>query len=243
MATVSNCEYLDLFFAKRDDMKKVNLLSIIAIVLFFSIGVALFFVLGNKGNKSDVNDVLDCSTLSEVKEYIEQNKVESYSFDTDICRMSNVSVLGCDASLDFYFENESTDQIKVYYTLFQCIDENASEEELESFDVMSYNFTQRDKEEIVKAFNNVKSSFERKIGCTLEQYDLVPAHEGVAIEDDDDKFYQGLLVKEYSVRDTSGILWLLRFEASYGMARATLIKVVDDSGYEGFIPKIDMTKK
>lgn len=224
-------------------MKKINLLAIIAIVLVaIIVAVTLFFVIGSHNN-NDTDDILSCSTTASVKEYIEQNKIEIYSFETDYCHISDVPVLGSEATVEFFFNGESTSQIKAYYTLFQCIDENASEEELESFDVMSYEFTQNDKKEITDAFDKVKKGVEKKLGCTLEKYDLIPTQNGLEIEDNEDKFYQGLFVREYSVRDSSGMLWLLRFEASYGMAQATLIKVVDDSGYEGFIPAIDMTKE
>ncbi len=225
-------------------MKSINLLAIIAIVLVVVIiAVTLCFIIGKNGEKNDEIDVLNCSDLKEVKEFIEENEIEAYSFDTDYCHMSNVSVLNSEATVEIFFKNEATSQFKVYYTLFQCVDENASQEELENFDIMSYSFSQEDKDEINIAFDRVKKSFENKLGCILEQYDLIPTQEGVEVEDNDEKFYQGLLIKEYSVRDSWGTIWLLRLEASYGMARATLIKVVDDSGYEGFIPSVDMTKE
>jgi len=225
-------------------MKKINFLAIIAAVLVvIIIAVTLFFVFGNRTEKDNSGEILNCSTVADVKEYIEQNKIESYSFDTDYCYIGNISVLGSNSDVEFLFKNEATIQISVLYPLFQCIDENASEKELESFDVMSYEFTQNDKKDITNAFDKVKKGVENKLGCTLEKYDLIPTQNGLEIEDNEDKFYQGLFVREYSVRDRSGTLWLLRFEASYGLAQATLIKVVDDSGYEGFIPAIDMTKE
>ena len=155
-------------------MKKINLLAIIAAVLIFVIiAVTLFFVFGNRTSKDNNGEILSCSTVADVKEYIEQNKIESYSFDTDYCHIGNISVLGSNSDVEFLFKNEITIQISVLYPLFQCIDENASEEKLESFDVMSYEFTQKDKNDITNAFDKVKKGVENKLGCTLEKYDLI----------------------------------------------------------------------
>ena len=222
--------------------KRVNLIAIFSIILIFVIvAVSLFIILGNK--TSDNNEILNCSTITEVKEYIENNDIASYGFDSNYCHISDVSVMDLIADVEFLFKDEATAQITVFYDLFQKIDEDASQEELESFDVMTYKFTENDKKEIVNSFNKVKQNAENKFGCKFEKYDLIPTQEGLEIDNDENKFYEGLFVREYSVRDSYGMLWLLRFEASYGMARATLIKVVDDSGYEGFIPIVDMTKE
>lgn len=222
-------------------MKRVNIIATFAVfILIVAAAITLFFVFNN--NNGDY-DLLECKNISDVKEYIEDAKVESYNFEKDSAYLSNVDVLEYNADVEFHFYNEATAQIVSYFTLFQCVDENASEEELQNFDVMSYEFTDKDKEQINSNFNKIKGKFQEKIGCTFEHYDLIPTQEVLEIEDDESKFYKGLYVREYSVRDSYGVLWLLRLEASYGMSRATLYKVVDDSGYEGFISAIDMTKE
>lgn len=224
-------------------MKKVNLLAIIAIVLAAAAAVAVwFFCFGNRGEEDTETALLNCSTVFDVEEYISAHGIETYELSTDFCAVNGVSLFGADAEVEFAIENEAVSRIRVKYTLFQDAFEELGETDLETYDITQYRFSQEDKEYIEKAFNDLKERFEQYVGGTLEQYDLLPAQEGVSTEENEELFYQGLQIKEYSVRDRNGVLWLLRYQAAYGMAHATLMKIVDDFDYEGFIPGVDLTK-
>lgn len=224
-------------------MKKVNIIAIIAIILVALITVAaLLFVFNDKEEKDDGSGLLKCTTKAAVEKYIEENEVPNYSIKDSYATIPSISIFNAAAAAEITFTGETVSQIKIDYTVFQDKFENMSEEELENFDIMQYQFSQENKEQIEKAFNSIKEGFEKYIAGTLDQFDLVPTHTDIPNEGEDALFYKGLIIKECSVRDRKGMLWLLRYEASYGRAHATLIKVVDESAYEGFIPTVDLTK-
>jgi len=226
-------------------MKKINLLAIMGVALFLVIVAGIFVFVCKDDKPTEECIILGASNRTEVKKYIESNGIEKYSFDTNTCYLGEIEVLGKEAQVEFYFdEKEETKQIVTYYTLFQYVNEKATENEIESVeDNKLYSFTDKDKKKIEESFDEIKEVFGAYMGCELEQYDLLPTHEGVSLEDDAKSFYQGDVIREYSVRDKMGVLWLLRYEASYGNATATLVKIVDDTEYEGFIPVIDMSTK
>ena len=228
-------------------MKSVNIFAIVSVILVLIIlAVTLFFVLGNRNDKKpvdDTTDIFDCLTIDDLKDYIKDNKIKTYYFETDSCYIESMLVLGVDAVVEFSFQNNYTSQIKATYQIFECVDENAEEDNLKQIDVKSYQFTKKDKETIQEGFNKVKSGLEEKLGCKLEKYSLIPTREGLKIDDSEEEFYDGSFVREYSVRDKDGKLWILRFEASYGYSRATLIKLINDSEYDGFVPTVDITTK
>lgn len=226
-------------------MKKINILAIMGIALLLVVVVGILIFVRKDDSKAEESNILQAVSKSEVKQYIESNDIEKFSFDTNACYLGDVEVLGNGAQVEFFFdEKDETKQIVTYYTLFQYVNDKATEDEIESVEDNSlYDFTDKDKKKITELFDDVKKSFEEYVGCEIEQYDLIPTHEGVSTEDNDENFYQGNVVREYSVRDKAGILWLLRYEASYGSAEATLIKIVDDAEYEGFIPIVDMYNK
>ncbi len=223
-------------------MKKVNLLAIAAIILLIIIAVVLLFCFGSHDERDNKVDLLKCSTVSDVEDCIKHSEVEAYELTDDYCMIYGISLFGADSQVEYTFSGEAVSRINIDFTIFQDSFEGLSEEELESFDITQYQFAPEDKEIIQKAFDDVKTAFEQYVGCSIDHYDLIPAQIGTQIEDNEDLFYRGLLIREYSVRDRNNVLWLLRYQASYGMAHATLIKIVDDSGFEGFVPVIDMTK-
>lgn len=218
-------------------MKKVNLLAIIAVILVAIIAATVVFI-AVKDNKDDTN-ILNFSTIDEVKNYAEDNNIEKYSFDNEYGCLREVEVLGSTADVEFYFSKGTTSQIVAKYIVFQHEYEYSEDESVE---IPLYKFTEKDKKEISEDFKVIKTAFEEKIGCTLEQFDALPTQEGITLDNSDEQFYQGLFIKEYSVRDKSGVLWLLRFEASNDFAVARLEKIIDDSSFDGFIPHIDLSK-
>lgn len=226
-------------------MKKINLLAIMGVALLLVVIAGVLILVRRDDSNEDADKILQLVSKSEVKEYIELHDIEKFSFDTSGCYLGDVEVLGNEAQIEFYFnEKDDVKQIVTYYTLFQYVNDKAVEDEIESVEDSSlYNFTDKDKKKVEDAFNAVKEAFGKYIECELEQYDLIPTHEGASTEDENEDFYQGNVIREYSVRDRGGVLWLLRYEASYGNATATLVKLVDDSEYEGFIPTIDMSNK
>lgn len=226
-------------------MKKINLLAVMGVALLLVALAGILIFIRRDNSNAEENAILQFVNKSEVQEYIKSNDIEKYSFDTNTCYLGEIEVLGKEAQVELFFdEKEETKQIVTYYTLFQYVNEKATENEIESVeDNELYSFTDKDKKKIEELFDEIKEMFGEYIGCELEQYDLLPTHEGVSLDDDDKSFYQGNVIREYSVRDRGGVLWLLRYEASYGNATATLIKLVDDSEYEGFIPTIDISNK
>ena len=253
-------------------MKSVNILAIAAVVLAVVIAiVVLLVVFANPNETRNEVALLQCSTMTAVKEYAQRNEL-SYGDSVDGVIVENVPLFGTDSVVNFTFQDEAVSRINVEYVLFQLepgiapedvpeatakelpadLPEDISEDELfeimyeeieETNSVMQYVFTKEDREEIAKAFDAVKAGFEEYVGCgEITQYDVVPLGEGATAEDDEEKFYQGLFLKEYSVRDRNNVLWILRFHAAYGQSTAILSKIVDDSEYEGFIPVVDLTR-
>ncbi len=224
-------------------MKKAYIVAIVVIVLGIVItAVSMSFEFNDSEEIEDKNELLKCLTVTEVKQFIDNHKVANYVLNDDDCFINDISVLGSECVSNFIFDGEAVSQIKVEYTLFQDAFEGLSDEEMENYDFSQYKFSEEHKKLISDAFHNIKTEFESFVGCTISQYDVIPTQVGVSYEDSDDRFYQGHLVREYSVRDRNGVLWLLRYKAAYGTAHATLIKVVDDSGYDGFMPIVDLTK-
>jgi len=252
-------------------MKSVNILAIAAVVLALIItAVILIAVFANPNEVRNEVGLLQCSTMTAVKEYAQRNEL-AYSDSVEGLTVGGVPLFGTDSTVNFTLQNEAVTKINVEYVLFQLepeiapedvpeptakevpadLPEDISEDELseilyeeieETNPVMQYVFSKEDKEAITKAFDKVKAGFEQYVDCAIAQYDVVPLQDGAAAEDDEEKFYQGLFLKEYSVRDRNNVLWILRFHAAYGQATATLSKIVDDSEYEGFIPVVDLTR-
>lgn len=224
-------------------MKKVNILAVIGIILILIVLAIVFITFGN--GKNEKNSILSAKNKAEVNEYIKSNKIELYGFESNHCYIDQINLLNSDSNMKIFFnENDETDQIVVDYTLFEYVNENISEEDIESTEnETAYVLTNKDKEKIQKSFEKIKSAFEEYIGCEIKQYDLIPTYEGASTEDNDENFYSGNVIREYSVRDKAGALWLLRYEAANGGASATLMKIIDETEYEGFIPIVDMYNK
>lgn len=223
-------------------MNKVKLIAIIVCVI---VVVSIGFFLITSGRDSANSDLLSCNTKVAVTEFIEGNKVENYTMDEQHCSFDNLAVLGKESIVEVLFSNDAVSRISVSWELYDPIKASISngqfsEDQLESEYI--YEYTQTERGNIHAIFNSLKQELEERVAVELEQYDLIPSYDGASLEDTDEEFFQGSHIREYSVRDTSGTLWLLRFEICGGIAQASLFKLVDETGYEGFIPVVDLTK-
>lgn len=223
-------------------MKKVNLIAIIVCaVVVFIIGV--FLLTSGKGSANI--DLLSCNTKATVTEFIESNRVDNYTLDEQHCAFENLDVFGKESIVEVLFDTDAVSRIYVSWDLYdpgmeRILNEEISGERLDT--EYPHEYTQAERENVYSMFNSLKQKFEERVDIELEQYDLVPSYDGASLEDNDENFFQGSHIREYSVRDSAGILWLLRFEVCGGIAQVCLFKLVDETGYEGFIPVVDLTK-
>ena len=224
-------------------MKRKTLI-LIGILLVILISLICIIVFGPKTNKGKNLDVLSISSRSEIENYIEQNNIETYSFDEESACISNIDLFDFKADVNFIIFNDNVDEINIGFLLFQYTSGTEYENDTDvPEEVPVYQFTDKDKNEISKTFNSIKKHFESYLGCTFEDYDVVPTINFEDIENNEDNFFDGKFVKEYSVRDGNGVLWIMRYEASYGSASVEIYKIINETGFEGFIPAIDMTKE
>ena len=229
-------------------MKKINFLAIIiAVLVVIVVGVTIFLVFGS--NKDSENNIIYAGTnVDEIKSFIEDNNIKNYYFDKDSVFLYDVEIFGDDADVEIICSNDMIKTMTMNYTLFlpydedEKIDVDDTENDVADTEITYYEFTEKDKENIEKSFNKIKDELGKELGCSLEQYDIIPTQTGVELQDNADMFFKGLFVKEYSVMDKFGVLWFLRYEASYGVATATIVKVVNDESYKGIIPALDLTK-
>lgn len=227
-------------------MKKI-LVILGCIVLIISIAVAsyfLFFVPKDEAQPQKQDDMLALSTKDEIEEYIDKNRINIYGLEEDVFYLLGVEVLGQGADVEFYFNENNVNEINVTYYLFfpGLNEEHYDETEIVENEGTIYQFTQEDKDDITNKFNTIKDNFEQYVGAYFEMYDLIPTHTVESLEDTDESFYNGDFIKEYSVRDASGVLWIMQYEASVGTSTVNIKKIIDETDYEGFIPIIDLTK-
>lgn len=223
-------------------MKKVNLIAIIVcVVIAVIIGVFLL----TSGNSSAKIDLLSCNSKATVTQFIEENKIDSYTMDDSHCTLSNLALFGKESNVEVLFDYDTVSRMSVSWELYDPFKEmfangQGSEEELGT--EYQYEYTQAEKEDVLSTFNSLKQRFQEKLDVELVHYDLIPSYDGASLEDNDEQFFQGSHIREYSVRDRAGILWLFRFEICGGIAQVDLFKLADETGYEGFIPVVDLTK-
>ena len=193
--------------------------------------------------------ILEASNRSAVEAYLEENQLteeQDYFITEEICNVFAQELLNSTANIDISFFNGEILQMTANFDLF-C--REFDEEEIAEGDVIEeetpeYSFTQKEKDKIAEQFGSLLKYLEQYWGCQLSEYDLIPLADlgGAEISDPEEAFYEGKVLKEYSVRDRNGILWLLRFDAFDGMSYATLYKIVNENGYEEFVPVVDLTK-
>ena len=221
--------------------KTIIIISVLAVVLVALICVITFVP---KSNSVKNIDILALSAEDDFKEYISNSNIESYSFDKDLAYVNDIELFNKEADIEFYMTDEGFSEINVCFVLFpeEADDEYETDDEV-SDDIPEYQFTEKDKNNINKSFEAIKEGFEEYIGCKFTEYDMVPIESLQGVKNNEENFFNGKFLKEYSVRDSDGILWIMRYEASYGSATTVIHKVVNESGYEGFVPGIDLTKK
>lgn len=221
--------------------KSAIIIGILALVLVALVCVIIF---GPKSEETDKNvDILALSNRADLEKYISENSIKAYSFDADIAYVRGVELFGATADIEFLMADDVFDEISVGYVLFQpALDEYENDTDVPD-EVPVYQFTDKDREDINKAFTAVKSGFEEYIGCVFEDYDLVPTVNSESLEKSEANFFEGKYIEEYSVRDSNGVLWIMQFEASYGSSTVIIHKFVNETGFEGFVPGIDLTKK
>lgn len=222
-------------------MKK-TILIIVSVLIVIVLAVLCFKFLMQDSAKS-ANDVFKISNETQVKEYIEKENVKTYSFDGDMAYLGQIKLFGTDSDIEFYMTDGYVDEIDAVFTIFRFDDGVVIEDDTESETSDIYTFTEEDKKKIEDSFANIKKGFEQYVGCSFETYDIRPTHDVENLKDTEENFYAGDFVKEYSVRDNNNVLWIMRYEASFGSSSVVIQKVVNESGYEGFIPAIDMTKE
>lgn len=223
-------------------MKK-KIIIIIGILVAVLLAIVCFIVFGIKGGSDKNLDILSVSNKEELQEYVSNNKIESYGFDEDVAYIRDIKIFDKTADIEFLMTDDVVDEIDVYFTLFQIgMDEEYENDTDVSDDTVEYQFTDKDKEQINKSFEIIKTSFGDYLGCSFEKYDVIPIENSESLENNEENFYAGKFLKEYSVRDKDGVLWIMRFEASYGSATTVIYKLVDESGFDNFIPSIDLTK-
>ena len=183
--------------------------------------------------------ILETTDRSAVEAYFEEKQLiaeQDYYITAENCSLYEYALLSNQANVEITFEGDRVLQMQAYFELFL-------HEFPEDAISLGYSFTQEEKEQISKEISSFLEQLGRYFNCELTEYDLVPIVSLDAESSDPEQaFYEGKILREYSVRDRNGILWLLRFDAFDGMATATLYKIVDESGYENFLPIVDLTK-
>lgn len=217
-------------------MKKVNLFAVAGIVIATIVAVVLLVSFSGKKEKETTLDIFECSNVSEIKEYAEKNKVQYYGNDDDSLTISNSNVLGYDTEVVFFLIDEEVYKSEAYIPLFEYVSEEAQDD-------YNYKFSEEDKKDIEESISEVLSRLGNEFGCTIEQYDIVKNGKDVTYDNEEEAFFDGLITREYSIRDKEGRLWLLRIAAYQNYSNAILIQVADESNYEGFIPSVDLSSE
>lgn len=213
-------------------MKKKIIIIVAIVVLVLAIAVTAILFFDNKKNEDPT--LLNCSTKAEIDSLIESEKIEATVVRDNYIRIDSYEILSSKAKVEIIYSDD--DSFYSFSLLFDLFIHEFAEGEKE------YKFSSKDKEKIEDEFNDIKIAFGEYLGCELERYDIVPAKDIEKLEDTDEAFYNGDIIREYSVRDENGMLWILSYSAVNGTAQAKLEKIVDEGGFEGFIPSIDLTK-
>ena len=250
-------------------MKKITIIVIVVLLSIILTLTSIFVIVPVLKSQSDENgeedsnlnqdnSILNCMNKDDVEKYISQQSYGEHSFyygEDGYYYFSNEPVLNSDAEIEiFLYDNQIETlvaMIEVFYAEASSNDYVDENDEniggISEINPQEYIFDDDEKGQIEQTFNSIKKSFECFFNCgEFKTCDYVPAHipEGgeKVSEDNDENFYRGFVIREYSLRDSDGILWLLRFEASNGSASASILKIIDETGYEGFLPIIDMTQ-
>lgn len=247
-------------------MKKLLFIGI-GIILLIAIVLGVIFLLPSQDAADDTVDFSNTDVTEFFKE-LDEKGIEYVEAGEGFYIIPEQVVLN--SKTDVYVatnENEIV-EMKTRYLLFSNIDysndfgavkENGTtgkdsieaEIEIEDSDddpVKEYKYSSKEKKKIQSAINDLKKSFEEKVGCgEIHNYSLTPfvETEGIEIPEDDlDKILKGYYQMEYSVRDEEGRLWFLWIYSPYtGIVEATVSMVDSAEEYQDFEPIINMQQQ
>lgn len=236
--------------------KKKILILILSLVVVATVALAIVFrndvkTLFTNNDKESLSqtetvnkkekDILSFSAKEEISSFIEQNDIESFEED-NCCYLLGTEVFEMDSDAIITYDGDYVKYINVDFLLYE---RTYSDTELENIPEDGFTAEAFSKEEIKKiedAFSSFKKKFENYINSDeLTVYDVISTGD-TSVQNDEEGFYKGKTVKQYSIRDKNGTLWILNFSASHGSSIASLRKVLEESDYSGFIPNIDMTE-
>lgn len=247
-------------------MKKVLIIAI-GIILLVAIVLGIVFLLPSKKTSEDTIDFSKTNATEFFKE-LDEKGTEYTKLDESSYIIPEQMVMNTKADVYIQVQNDKIVEATSNYLLFSDIDysndfgavrddESAGldgmEEEIETEDsnteiVKEYEYSSKEKKEIQSEIDNLKKSFETKLGCgELTNYSLTPfiETEGIEIPDDDlEKVLKGYYQMEYSVRDKDGRLWFLWIYSPYtGVMEASVTMIDSPDEYQDFEPIINMQQQ
>lgn len=247
-------------------MKKVLIIAI-GIILLVAIVLGIVFLLPSKNASEDTIDFSKTNATEFFKE-LDEKGTEYTKLDESSYIIPEQTVMNTKADVYIQVQNDKIIEATSNYLLFSDIDysndfgavrddesagQDDMEEEIESEDsnteiVKEYKYSSKEKKEIQSEIDNLKKSFETKLGCgELTNYSLTPfiETEGIEIPDDDlEKVLKGYYQMEYSVRDKEGRLWFLWIYSPYtGVMEASVTMIDSPDEYQDFEPIINMQQQ
>lgn len=244
-------------------MKKVLIIAI-GIILLVAIVLGIVFLLPSKNESEDSIDFSKTNATEFFKE-LDEKGTEYTKLDESSYIIPEQMVMNTKADVYIQVQNDKIVEATSNYLLFSNIDysndfgavrddesagQDDMEEEIESENsnteiVKEYKYSSKEKKEIQSEIDNLKKSFETKLGCgELTNYSLTPfiETEGIEIPDDDlEKVLKGYYQMEYSVRDKEGRLWFLWIYSPYtGVMEASVTMIDSPDKYQDFEPIINM---
>lgn len=247
-------------------MKKILIIAI-GIILLVAIVLGIVFLLPSKNASGDTIDFSKTNATDFFKE-LDEKGTEYTKLDEGSYIIPEQVVMNTKADVYIQVHNDKIVEATSNYLLFSDIDysndfgavqddESAGldgmEEEIETEDanaeiVKEYKYSSKEKKEIQSEIDNLKKSFETKLGCgELTNYSLTPfiETEGIEIPDDDlEKVLKGYYQMECSVRDKEGRLWFLWIYSPYtGVMKASVTMIDSPDKYQDFEPIINMQQQ
>ena len=247
-------------------MKKVLIIAI-GIVLLVAIVLGIVFLLPSKNASEDTIDFPTTNATDFFKQ-LDKNGTEYSKLEEGSYIIPEQVVLNTKADVYVQVQDDKIIEFTSNYLLFSDIDysndfgavqddesagQDDMEEEIETEDsnteiVKEYKYSSKEKKEIQSQIDELKKSFETKLGCgELTNYSLTPfvETEGLEIpEDDIEKVLKGYYQMEYSVRDKEGRLWFLWIYSPYtGVMEASVTMIDSPDKYQDFEPIINMQQQ
>lgn len=247
-------------------MKKILIIGI-GTILLIAIILGIVFLVPAKETPEDTVDFSNIDTKEFFKE-LDEKEIEYIETGEGFYVIPEQVVLN--SKTDVYVETKKNEivEMRTRYLLFSnmdysndfgavqkdesigadSIEDEVETEESNNDTVKEYKYSSKEKKKIKNAINDLKKSFEEKVGCDeLTNYSLTPfvETEGMEIPEDDlDKVLKGYYQMEYSVRDENGRLWFIWIYSPYtGIVEATVSMVNSADKYQDFEPIINMQQQ